>query len=74
MTHFRPEVHRKPVQQASSYALAAYSGACEYRFRGDVNKDSGDVNRDSGDVNNLNRDKRGGLEPGLILTFLDQAF
>jgi len=32
------------------------------------------VNRDSGDVNNPNRDERGGLEPGLILTFLDQAF
>jgi|HubBroStandDraft_6_1064221.scaffolds.fasta_scaffold463731_3 hypothetical protein len=34
----------------------------------------GHVNRDSGDVNNPNRDERGGVEPGLILTFLDQAF
>ena len=34
----------------------AYSGPCEYRFRGDVNKDSGHVN-------NPNRDERGGLEP-----------
>jgi hypothetical protein len=34
----------------------------------------GRVNEIPGDVNNPNRDERGGLEPGLILTFLDQAF
>jgi hypothetical protein len=44
------------------------------RDSGHVNRDSGHVNRDSGHVNNPNRDERGGLEPELILTFLDQAF
>ena len=53
------------IQRSSG--IGAYSWACEYRFRGDVN-------RDSGDVNNQNRDERGGLEPGLILTFLRSSF
>ena len=63
-------------------ALDAYSGACGYRFRGDVDKDSGRMwiripgmwIKIPGDVNTPNRDERGGVEPGLILTFLDQAF
>jgi len=50
----------------------AYSGACGYRFRGDVDKDSGRMwiripgmwIKIPGDVNTPNRDERGGWNRG----------
>src|ERR1700733_15864413 len=70
----RTSARSRSARPSINTLTSAYSGACEYRFQEDVNKDSGHVNRDSGDVNNPNRDEGGGLEPGLILTFLDRAF
>ncbi|MGB8866970.1 MAG: hypothetical protein WCC71_23000, partial [Candidatus Sulfotelmatobacter sp.] len=46
MRHCQPDaltllVSGYPDVQSAMAAILAYSGACEYRFRGDVNRDSG---------------------------------